>query len=86
MSHEDRESARRLGVKDDEAITHGCSRKVRGRCRQQSRARSTVALDYLAQEGLGGLFTIWQTLTAKDLNRPVPDPRLQVVWEKQPQG
>ncbi|MEZ6039784.1 MAG: group II intron maturase-specific domain-containing protein [Planctomycetaceae bacterium] len=67
---------RRLGVKDDEAVTHGCSRKGPVDAVVTLKAmHEALSLDYLAQEGLVSLFTIWQTLTAKDLNRrcgPMP--------------
>jgi hypothetical protein len=45
-----------------------------------------LSLDYLAHEGLASLLTTWQTLTAKDLNRPLRTRTPGGVGGAQPQG
>ena len=47
---------------------------------------AALSLDYLAHEGLASLLIIWQTLTAKDLNRPVRTRTPGGVGGAQPQG
>ena len=77
---------RRLGVKDDEAVTHGSSCKSPWTQSSSKAVHEALSLDYLAHEGLVSLFTIWQTLTAKDLNRPVRTRMPGGVGGAQPQG
>ena len=78
---------RRLGVKDDEAVTHGSSSRKGPWTQSSSKAvHEALSLDYLAHEGLASLFTIWQTLTAKDLSRPVRTRMPGGVGGAQPQG
>ena len=62
---------RRLGVKEDEAVTHGCSRKGPWVMSSSRAVHEALSLEQLTHDGLVSLLTIWQTLTAKDLNRPV---------------
>ena len=77
---------RQLGVTEDEAVTHGCSRKGPWTLSSSKAVHEALSLDYLAHEGLASLFTIWQTLTAKDLNRPVRTRMSGGVGGAQPQG
>ena len=77
---------RQLGVKEDEAVTHGCSRKGPWTLSSSKAVHEALSLDYLAHEGLASLLTIWQTLTAKDLNRPVRTRMPGGVGGAQPQG
>ncbi len=67
-------------MKEDEAVTHGCSRKGPWTMSSSRAVHEALSLDFLAHEGLASLFTIWQTLTAKDLNRRC-GPACRVVWE-----
>jgi RNA-directed DNA polymerase len=62
---------RRLGVKEDEAVTHGCSRKGPWVMSSSRAVHEALSLEHLTHDGLVSLLAIWQTLTAKDLNRPV---------------
>ena len=77
---------RKLGVKEDEAVTHGCSRKGPWTMSSSRAVHEALSLDSLAHEGLASLLTIWQTLTAKDLNRPVRTRMPGGVGGAQPQG
>jgi RNA-directed DNA polymerase len=77
---------RKLGVKEDEAVTHGCCRKGLWTMSSSRAVHEALSLDYLAHEGLASLLTIWQTLTAKDLNRPVRTRMPSGVGGAQPRG
>ena len=76
---------RKLGVKDHEAVTHGCSHKGPWTKSSSRAVHEALSLDYLANGGLASLLTIWQTLTAKDLNRPVRTRSSGGVGGTQPQ-
>ena len=56
---------RKLGVKADEAVTHGCSHKGPWTMSSSRAVHEALSLDYLAHEGLASLLTIWQKLTAR---------------------
>ena len=71
---------------EDEAVTHGCSRKGPWTLSSSKAVHEALSLDYLDHEGLASLLTIWQTLTAKDLNRPVRTRMPGGVGGAQPQG
>lgn len=77
---------RRLGDKEDEAVTHGCSRKGPWTMSSSRAVHEALSVEHLTHEGLVSLFTIWQTLTAKDLNRPVRARMPGGVGGAQPQG
>jgi RNA-directed DNA polymerase len=56
---------RKLGISDDEAITHGCSSKGPWVMSSSRAVHEALSVDHLTGEGLVSLFTIWQKLTAK---------------------
>ena len=77
---------RRLGVKEDDAVTHGCSRRGPWVMSSSRAVHEALSLEHLTHEGLVSLLTFWQTLTAKDLNRPLRTRTPGGVGGAQPQG
>jgi len=56
---------RKLGIKEREAVTHGCSSKGPWVMSSSQAVHEALSIDYLTGQGLASLFTIWQKLTAK---------------------
>ena len=52
-------------------MTHCFSSKGAWVMSSSRAVHEALSLEHLTYDGLVSLFTIWQTLTAKDLNRPV---------------
>ena len=57
---------RKLGIKEDEAVTHGCSSKGPWVMSSSQAVHEALSIAYLTQEGLVSLLTIWQKLTARN--------------------
>ncbi len=55
----------KLGVRKDEAVTHGVSSKGPWVMSSSQAVHEALSLKYLAGQGLVSLFTIWQKLTAR---------------------
>lgn len=70
LPHSNREPVKTWG-KEDEAVSHRCSVRGPWAISSSREVHDDLPLDCLANEGLASLFMIWQTLTAKDLNRLV---------------
>jgi hypothetical protein len=77
---------RRPGVKEDEAVAHGCSRKGPWTMSSSRAVHEALCVEYLTHEVLVSLLTIRQTLTVKDLNRPVRTRTPGGVGGAQPRG
>lgn len=56
---------RKLGIRDDEAVTHGCSSKGPWTMSSSRAVHEALSVEHLTGEGLVSLSTIWQKLTAK---------------------
>ena len=56
---------RKLGIKEDEAVTHGSSSKGPWVMSSSQAVHEALSIDYLTGQGLVSLFTIWQKLAAK---------------------
>ena len=65
------QNLRKLGIREDEAVTRGVSSKSPWVLSSSQAVHEALSLDYLAGQGLASLLTIWQKLTAKEMNRPV---------------
>jgi len=55
----------KLGVRKDEAVTHGVSSKGPWVMSSSQAVHEALSLEYLKGQGLANLFTIWQKLTAR---------------------
>ena len=77
---------RQLGVTRDQAVTHGMSSKGAWVMSSSQAVHEALSIAYLTQTGLASLLTLWQTLTAKKLNRPVRTRMPGGVGGAQPQG
>ena len=57
---------RKLGVRRDQAVTHGFSSKGAWVMSSSQAVHEALSIAYLTQEGLVSLLTIWQKLTARN--------------------
>ena len=56
---------RKLGIQEDEAVTHGCSSKGPWTMSSSRAVHEALSIEHLTSEGLASLLTIWQSLTAR---------------------
>jgi RNA-directed DNA polymerase len=56
---------RKMGVQEDEAVTHGCSSKGPWVMSSSRAVHEALSIEHLTSEGLASLLTIWQSLTAR---------------------
>lgn len=56
---------RKLGVREDEAVTHGVSSKGPWVMSSSQAVHQALSLEYLTQSGLTSLFTLWSKLAPK---------------------
>ncbi len=56
---------RKLGIRKDEAVTHGASSKGPWVMSSSQAVQEALSIDYLTGQGLVSLFTIWQKLSAR---------------------
>ena len=57
---------RQLGVRRDQAVTHGFSSQGAWVMSSSQAVHEALSIAYLTQEGLVSLLTIWQRLTARN--------------------
>ena len=59
------QNLRKLGIREDEAVTHGISSKGPWVMSSSQAVHEALSLEYLKGQGLVSLFTIWQKFTAR---------------------